>query len=379
MAGMATQWAARRIVAAAQPKTQMSDSFVDMALQQGAAIGVGKFFHGKLASWKQHRAALEKTPRGLSPEGQALLLARDQFFERARALAESASPDPSEGPALQAEHEALVKQELELFGVAHGKTGNQPDAQKSPASSSDASSIASPKPESSKSPIRDEAEKRTKPGRASAKDTDATHESAARGKAPSRPDEERLWVKEADLQVADHVTSKEWTFSIEAPLPNGRSTLIAYGTVELGPGAVPIGGPEFVFEKRTTIGGKQYRVTIGDETAGQSMSLSDIALDQATKLFKARYGHDPDELPGHLAFENKANFQREYLKAIDAGMPPKEAEVAAVKAISFGRARVDRGYANIEVHTTDTEVIMYGEPPRPRPVPKNIDVKASRK
>ena len=92
-----------------------------------------------------------------------------------------------------------------------------------------------------------------------------------------------------------------------------------------------------MFEKRTTIDGKACRVAIGDEASGQSLSLSDIALKNATKLYMARYGHDFDELPGSLGMENKANFQREYLKAIDAGIPVAEAEVVAIKAISFGR------------------------------------------
>lgn len=195
---------------------------------------------------------------------------------------------------------------------------------------------------------------------------------------PARAEDTKLWVREQDLEVTDHVTSKEWMFNVEALLPNGRKQIIAHGTAELGANGKPLHGPEFLFDKRVTLGGKELRITVGDQASGKSVSLSDLALDRATELFKARYGHAPDDLPGSLAFENKANFQNEYIKALDRGLPPNEAEVAAVKNISFGRARLERGYTDISVTTSGTEDIMYGDPRTSRSVPKNIDVKARR-
>lgn len=202
---------------------------------------------------------------------------------------------------------------------------------------------------------------------------------AAKGAAKHGHDDPRIWVKEADLKASDRLTSKEWLFSVEAPLPNGRTDTIAYGSVELDAQKLPLGGPEFVFDKRSTVGGTSYRISIGDEAAGESASLTKVALDRAIALFKARFGHEPTELPGYLAYDNKLNFQREYLKAIDRGIPPKQAEIDAAKSISFGSARIARGYSDVSVDASGEDTIMYGIPPKPRTVPSSIRIVAKRR
>jgi hypothetical protein len=115
IAGIATQWAAHHIVSRAHASVEVTEPFAETVLEQGAAIALGKFFHGKVAAWHAHRAALEKTPLGALPEARLLFDARERFYARAKALAESVSPDPTEGAALQAEHERLLEQEIGLL------------------------------------------------------------------------------------------------------------------------------------------------------------------------------------------------------------------------------------------------------------------------
>jgi hypothetical protein len=211
----------------------------------------------------------------------------------------------------------------------------------------------------------------------------ATIGDADRARVAARPkavgsDDGRLWVAESELKIHERTTSREWTFTIEVPLPNGRTSYIADGAVELDEHGHPLGGPQFVIDSRVTVDGKQLRVSIGDG-ASERASVTDVALDRAIVAFKHRFGHEPDELSGHLAMKNKANFQVEYLKAIDRGVPPQDAMIAAVKAISFGRARVERGYSDITVEAHGEDVITYGDQPQRRKVPDNIDVKARRK
>lgn len=125
VAGMATQWAARRLLAlipgSAQNEEQaISESFALTVLQQGAAIGLGKFFGGKRHAWKKTRDLFEKSRLGNIPELHSYLAGRDEFFRQAQELASSPSPDPAAESRLLALHEALNLQEQTLFAT-HGR------------------------------------------------------------------------------------------------------------------------------------------------------------------------------------------------------------------------------------------------------------------
>ncbi|MBA3818590.1 MAG: DUF4157 domain-containing protein, partial [Deltaproteobacteria bacterium] len=129
---MATQWAAHRLVETGRvmmggndPK-QVTEPFALTVLQQGAALGLGKYFHGRVAAWKQYRSALEQTRRGQLPEATALFNAREQFYAEAKALADSLSPDPAAMDRLLAHNETLLAQERALF-APHGNEAG-PDA-----------------------------------------------------------------------------------------------------------------------------------------------------------------------------------------------------------------------------------------------------------
>ncbi|MDB4962489.1 MAG: hypothetical protein JWP01_2488 [Myxococcales bacterium] len=113
---MATQWTAHRLVQVFhKDPQQVSEAFALTVLQQGAAIGLGKFFHGRLEGWKKYRAALAKTRVGGLPEAAALFAARDEFFALAEHLANSPSPNPAEATRLLELHNTLLAQERALF------------------------------------------------------------------------------------------------------------------------------------------------------------------------------------------------------------------------------------------------------------------------
>ncbi len=96
LGNMTTQWAARHIVATVHGTgEEVSEPFALTVFQQGAAMGLGKFFHGQVAAWHAHKAALAKTRIGASPAAQQLFAAREAFYARAKELSESLSPDPA--------------------------------------------------------------------------------------------------------------------------------------------------------------------------------------------------------------------------------------------------------------------------------------------
>jgi hypothetical protein len=123
--GVAAQWAASRIVALVRKhadkdgtaaQSAVDDALAEALLEQGAAVGLGKALHAKMTEWEHHRAALQRDPRiGNLPETLALIRAREEFFAQAQALADSPSPDPKSGGALQARHLELVEREQKLL------------------------------------------------------------------------------------------------------------------------------------------------------------------------------------------------------------------------------------------------------------------------
>ena len=114
--GMTTQWAAHRILQiAGARKEEVAEPFAMTVLQQGAALGVGRFFAGRLAAWQQHRNKLGPTRFGRLPEMRALHADREAFYARAKALASDLSPDPAAGHALAARDASLLARERSVL------------------------------------------------------------------------------------------------------------------------------------------------------------------------------------------------------------------------------------------------------------------------
>jgi hypothetical protein len=115
LGGMTSQWAARQIVASARATGEdVSEPFALTVLQQGAAIALGRFFHGQLAAWHAHKAALARTRIGKSAAANELFAAREAFYARAKELSDSLSPDPAAMNELVRMNDALLNQERAL-------------------------------------------------------------------------------------------------------------------------------------------------------------------------------------------------------------------------------------------------------------------------
>ena len=93
--------------------------------------------------------------------------------------------------------------------------------------------------------------------------------------------------------------------------------------------------------------------------------------------YKARFGHAPRALGGSLAFENKRNFQVEFIKLVRGGMNEKDALNAAARNISYGRHRIDAGYSQLEVRTDnprDWQPLDIGDGKKQMRVPQYIEI-----
>jgi hypothetical protein len=148
--------------------------------------------------------------------------------------------------------------------------------------------------------------------------------------------------------------------------------LIAQGHAHLDSSGRPLGGPDFSLDKRRTIDGSEYRIDIEGIN-----SLTDFALDEAIKAFTKDFGHPPNELPGSLADDNKAIFQKEYAVQIANGATPDVAKQRAAAKTPFVIARAPKGYTNVKVDpSSETVDIVLGHPPRIHKVPATIQVTA---
>jgi len=130
---MAAQWAARQLRRRFQTliendsetekreakEAKISDDYALMVLQQGAAIGLGKYFAGKSGEWNTARNRLQLRIAD-HPQLEPYLLARDAFYQDAKALGESPSPDPAAGDHLMARDTALDLQEQAIFAQKGG-------------------------------------------------------------------------------------------------------------------------------------------------------------------------------------------------------------------------------------------------------------------
>jgi hypothetical protein len=82
---------------------------------------------------------------------------------------------------------------------------------------------------------------------------------------------------------------------------------------------------------------------------GKRTVATAYALDAVLAHHKRRFGRPPEQLEGILGFKNLENFQRQYLKATELGLDHEAATQAAIRSISFGIHRIDRGYGDFEV------------------------------
>jgi hypothetical protein len=163
-----------------------------------------------------------------------------------------------------------------------------------------------------------------------------------------------------------------WELDIRIDLPGNPNYPLVEGHARLDSSGRPLGGPDFRFDKRVDLGGGELRIDIEGIP-----SLTDFALDEAIKAFTKDFGHPPSELPGSLADDNKAIFQKEYAVQIANGATPDVAKQRAAAKTPFVAARARKGYTKTEIEPfTETANIVMGHPPRVHKVPTKIHLTA---
>lgn len=161
-----------------------------------------------------------------------------------------------------------------------------------------------------------------------------------------------------------------WEFHIIVDLPGMPDHMIAQGHAHLDRTGRPLAGPNFSFDKRRKIDGSEYRIDIEGID-----SLTDFALHEGIKAFTKDFGHPPSELPGSLADDNKAIFQKEYAVQIANGATPDIAKQRAAAKTPFVIARSKKGYTDVKVDPSpETIGITLGHPPRIHKVPATIQI-----
>ncbi len=193
--GLVTQWAAHRLVSLVHPGEEISEGFASTVLQQGAALGLGRFFNKQVSAWQKHRERLAQSKL----EAKALISARDQFYAEATALANSQSPDPEAGGRLLERQEALIKQ-----ARAIGEAGTPAEAPRAETPTGD---LGHP----------------DAPGKPAQVTTTASPVGAFHGNAQpaARPDEVHAAAVGALARVADRMKTTSKGTTIEVATPGG--------------------------------------------------------------------------------------------------------------------------------------------------------------
>ena len=113
-----------------------------------------------------------------------------------------------------------------------------------------------------------------------------------------------------------------------------------------------------VIYKSTTLEGKKVKLK------PQGFSITTAAITAIEARLKEATGGEATSTHGSLAAANLSNFQREYHKARLAS-PAAGSDawaVTAVKAISFGKSRIAKGYTEIEVKPKADKATDLGDP-----------------
>ena len=177
------------------------------------------------------------------------------------------------------------------------------------------------------------------------------------------------------MKAKGRIKESRWVFTIDVTLPNGEVEHIGDGDVPLDSHGKPTRGPDFYIDKRITYEGEPARIDLIKD--GKNVPLTEFAITEASSEFKKEFGHEPTELPGSIADDNRSIFQRAYLAAIDKGKPPAEAAEAAARNTPFVKNRVRLGFTDVRVvPTAQMDKIVYGNPPRVREAPHGAEIVA---
>lgn len=135
---------------------------------------------------------------------------------------------------------------------------------------------------------------------------------------------------------------------------------------------------------RATIKGEQVSVRLVD-AAGNEVSLTKHAIDEARAQYQAEFGKDIGAFDGQLAKENLRNFRLEYGRARaqlggDPSAAPSslddQAAQIAIRRISFGRHRATAGYGDFEISLGNHVEVNFGGADGVMKVPSTVDIRA---
>jgi hypothetical protein len=164
-------------------------------------------------------------------------------------------------------------------------------------------------------------------------------------------------VNKGDIVSKETTSGRYWNITLSVKAPSSE-VLLDWGlvSVPLSPDdpKVPLKepGPEMYVDNRTTLDGKPIKVKL----AGGA-SLTRTALEITIAKYREKFGQTPPILSGSLAFNNLANFQKEFAKRRKLEMDQDPAAQEAIRAISFGRQRVDLGYDTFEIRLSGFKIM----------------------
>jgi hypothetical protein len=192
----------------------------------------------------------------------------------------------------------------------------------------------------------------------------------------------RIAIKAADYKAVGKIVGNEWVFAINVPLPNGRTTTVAHGSVTLKPSPTEAGkfipdetkSLDFTLNNQEDVDNRRWRIKLeGAE------KLSDFVIKEATRQFEEEF-HESPVLGGGLAWDNKARFQHAYAEVMrkNPAMDPQEAADLAILQTPYGSARDKAGY-DVKVTATGEAWIVTGDPPRLASVPEKVSAVAKKR
>jgi hypothetical protein len=197
-----------------------------------------------------------------------------------------------------------------------------------------------------------------------------------------------------DSIEANPIETDPRQFEVEftARTKEGTVVRLGQGTVQLTPEGEPKGYPEFNLNNYTHFEGTEHKVklyqSVLDQGAsaiplgqGEETALTRYAIDKFIQRYKARFHAEPAALGGTLAYENKKNFQVQFVKYLNEGMGAPAALRSAAAKISYGTHRAAADYGDFEVDAGDPKqwvLLDLGDGNSPRRVPTTIKIIAKK-
>jgi hypothetical protein len=163
-------------------------------------------------------------------------------------------------------------------------------------------------------------------------------------------------VSKVNLSATEKAVPRSWDVHLYADVAGQK---VYWGAVNVPLGEdpdLPPPKPEhsMFLDNKTELGGRPIKLQLTDG------SFTEYALENSLALYEARYGK-LNELHGDLRLKNLANFQKEYALRRKQEMDKGPAEQEAIRAISFGKARVKIGFKDFEVQATGHKIINIAD------------------